>query len=68
MTRPPIPTTAREDHDAWLEQDSVFARVINGNAFERHKPQRRVRRPSRIARAVRALFRWLSQPTPWSQR
>jgi hypothetical protein len=64
MTTP----TARDDHDWWLDTDSGFARVLNGNAVERHVPRRRVRRPSRVLRAVRALLAWLAAPSPWERR
>jgi hypothetical protein len=58
-------TTAREDHDEWLDEQTDFARVLHGNAFEGHVPRRRARKPSRMARLVRALLRWLAQPNPW---
>lgn len=64
----PQATTARQDHDAQLEQDSVFERVLNGNAIERHVSPGRRRRPSRLLRALRALLAWLAAPSPWERR
>jgi len=62
------PTTARQDHDAQLVQDSVFERVLNGNAIERHVSPRRKRRPNRVLRTLRALLDWLAGPSPWSTK
>ena len=46
-----------------LHQDSGFARVIHGNAFE-HPPRRR----RLLGRLWRAFLGWLGWPSPWSQR
>lgn len=62
-------TTARQDHDAHLEQHSVFERVLNGNAVERHlSPRRRHRVLRAPRRGLRALFAWLAAPSPWELR
>jgi hypothetical protein len=68
MSAQRTPTRARLDHDAWLEQHSGFARVLNGNAVEGPTPRRRRRRPSRALRLLRALLDWLASPSAWSQR
>lgn len=65
-------TAARTDHDAWLDQQSGFARVLNGNAVERHVRARRKPGPGRVRRAfwrgLRALLAWLAAPSPWSTK
>lgn len=48
-------------------QDSGFARVFNGNAFERSAPVRRRRPKSRLMKVARALGAFLLAPTPWGK-
>ena len=55
-----------------LVEDSGFARVIHGNAFEGHQPRRR-RRPSQrmrpaLRRLVRQLLAFLLAPSPFDRR
>lgn len=54
------PLTAREVHDAHLEQASGFHRVFTGNAFQGH-----VHRPRRRRSWWRAFVAFLSAPSPW---
>jgi hypothetical protein len=67
---------ARSEHDAHLDlqaaiaswhTDSGFARVLHGNAVERHRRPRR--RPLRVLRRwAGSLVRWLLAPSPWEPR
>lgn len=62
MTRLPSPLPR-------LAQDSGFARVLRGNAFDGPFRRRRRRlfgrRPGALGRTWRALLAWLAQPSPW---